>query len=266
MVVLRTETFVHIARMRLKIAMNNRLAAIVMIAGVLIQIFLLRRLYGTLYASRTVSSFPLRSLLVYLALSNIQIWILQTPVAREFHYQVRQGLVTFDVTRPIGFVSQMVARQVGMTVAQAAFMAPAIAVLLALGWLAGPQDVAALGEYALSLFFAFGITFGVMLIVGLVAFWTTEVESLNLLVMLVGQFLAGALVPVSLFPPVLRRITDVLPFQGTGYLPVSIYIGQLRGVVALEALALQAGWSVLLVLAAVAIWSRALHRIMSQGG
>jgi ABC-2 type transport system permease protein len=258
--------FVHIAWLRGKVALNYRMLLLVLMISIFLQVFLLRRLYGALYASRPVASFPLHRLLVYLALSNVQMWILQTPVSREIQHRIREGIIVFDVIRPVSFISQMAARQAGMTVVQLGFMIIPIAGLLAAGWLAPPSGIAALGEYALSLFFGFCITLAITLIVGLIAFWTTEVESLGLLVTLVGQFFAGALVPVSLFPPLLRLVTELLPFQGTGYLPVAIYVGELRGSAALTALLLQGGWCVLLGLAVAAIWSRALHRIVSQGG
>lgn len=248
-----------------KISTRRQFAGVLMVS-VLIQVFLLRRLFEALYATRVVSGLPLHRLLIYLALSNVQMWILQTPVSREIQNRVRQGLIAFDVVRPVSFLSQMAARQAGNSLAQLGFMVSAGALLFAAGWLAGPAGAAALGEYAVSLFLAFLITVGLMLIIGLIAFWTIEIDWLSLLVTLAGQFFAGALVPISLFPPVLRRIAEALPFQGTGYLPVSIYVGQLHGSGALRALALQGSWSLLLGLIAVALWKRALYRVVSQGG
>jgi ABC-2 type transport system permease protein len=262
----RTATFVHVARLPGKITLSHRMVSIVFMTGAFLQVLLLRRLYTALYASRAVSGFPLRQLLIYLALANVQAWILTTPVSREMHHRIRHGLVVFDLTRPVGFISQMAARQVGITAAQLGFMTVPITALLAAGWLAAPHGVYALGEYVVALLLAFWITLTLTLIVGLIAFWTTEVESLGLLVTLIGQFFAGALIPVSMFPPLLRRIAEVLPFQGTGYLPVAIYVGQLRGAAALRAVLLQAGWCLLLGLAALVVWSKARHRIAAQGG
>ena len=61
-------------------------------------------------------------------------------------------------------------------------------------------------------------------------------------------------------------IADVLPFQATTYTPVAIYVGRIRGADALGALGVQAVWVVVLTFASWAMWHRALHRVVVQGG
>jgi ABC-2 type transport system permease protein len=104
------------------------------------------------------------------------------------------------------------------------------------------------------------------LMLGMIAFWTTEISGLEMLYRLINQFFAGALVPVSLFPGAIRVIADVLPFQATTYTPVALYVGRLRGADALGAVGVQAVWVVLLIFASWAMWQRALHRVVVQGG
>jgi viologen exporter family transport system permease protein len=71
---------------------------------------------------------------------------------------------------------------------------------------------------------------------------------------------------VSLFPGPVRIIADVLPFQATTYTPVAIYVGRVHGATALGALGVQALWIVLLIYSSWAMWQRALHRVVVQGG
>jgi len=117
-----------------------------------------------------------------------------------------------------------------------------------------------------SLLAGYVISMLMTLMLGMLAFWTLQIDGLTMLYILFGQFFAGALVPIPFFPPVLRLLAEVLPFQSTTYLPVAIYVGRVHGNGALHALALQLLWVVILALAANLMWRRSLHRVVVQGG
>jgi ABC-type uncharacterized transport system permease subunit len=61
-------------------------------------------------------------------------------------------------------------------------------------------------------------------------------------------------------------LAELLPFQTQANIPVSIYIGRLEGVDALRGLVVQAVWVVLLGIVVRFVWSRALRRVVIQGG
>jgi ABC-2 type transport system permease protein len=83
---------------------------------------------------------------------------------------------------------------------------------------------------------------------------------------IVLELLTGALVPLSFFPDSLRRVTELLPFQAIGYVPVTIYMGQRTGAELWEALALQAFWGVALYGVGALLWATGVRRTSVQGG
>jgi ABC-2 type transport system permease protein len=80
------------------------------------------------------------------------------------------------------------------------------------------------------------------------------------------RFLGGQIVPLWLFPDSVRLVAEVLPFKGTYFIPISIYIGELRGVDALRALEFQLVWLVVLVVLSRVLWGWAHRRLVVQGG
>ncbi len=104
------------------------------------------------------------------------------------------------------------------------------------------------------------------LLLGLMAFWTLELGGVLTIYAFANQFFGGALVPLWFFPPLLRRVADLLPFQAQAFIPLSIYTGQLVGTQAVEALALQLFWVVALFGLARLVWQRAMYRVVIQGG
>ena len=78
--------------------------------------------------------------------------------------------------------------------------------------------------------------------------------------------LTGNLIPLALFPDWMQLVLFVQPFAGIVDIPFRIYSGNLAGGVALAGLALQAGWTVLLIVSGRAWMTRAMRKLDVQGG
>lgn len=258
----------QIINSRLRTTLAYRQNVFFLLAILILQIFILRKVWTALYQGHTtVDGLTLHALLVYITLANLQNWVLQDPTISFYMYnRVREGQVAFDLVRPVGFVPQMFAHLVGSSFATVIFGLVALPFIFFAGTLGAPASSTALLLYLASFVLGYVITTLLTLMLGMFAFWTTEISGLTMLYRLINQFFAGALVPVSLFPGAIRIIADVLPFQATTYTPVAIYVGRVRGADALGALGVQAVWVVLLILASWAMWQRALHRVVVQGG
>jgi ABC-type uncharacterized transport system permease subunit len=258
----------QIINSRLRTTLAYRQNVFFLLAILILQIFILRKVWTALYQGHTtVDGLTLHALLVYITLANLQNWVLQDPTISFYMYnRVREGQVAFDLVRPVGFVPQMFAHLVGSSFATVIFGLVALPFIFFAGTLGAPASPTALLLYLASFVLGYVITTLLTLMLGMFAFWTTEISGLTMLYRLINQFFAGALVPISLFPGAIRIIADVLPFQATTYTPVAIYVGRVRGADALGALGVQAAWVVLLIFASWAMWQRALHRVVVQGG
>jgi ABC-2 type transport system permease protein len=260
--------YLQIVKSRLKTAVTYRQNVFFLLLIVVVQIFVLRKVWTALYQGHTVvDGLTLHALLVYLTIANLQNWVLQDPTVSMYMYgRIREGQVAFDLVRPVGFVPQMFAHLAGSSFSTALFALAALPVIAFAGVLGGPASTTALALYLMSFVLGYVITTLLTLMVGMIAFWTMEIGGLTLLYYLVNQFFAGALVPVSIFPGPLRILAELLPFQATTYAPVAIYVGRLTGSDALKAIGIQTVWVVLLGFASWAMWRRALHHVVVQGG
>lgn len=260
--------YLQIVRGRLRVAVTYRQNALFMLAVVILQIFILSKVWTALYGDAgVVKGIALADVLVYLTIANLQSWAMQDAAVGSYLYSlVREGRIAFDILRPAGFVPQMLAHLVGGTLSMVLFAVAALPLVALVGTLGLPASPAAFGYWLLSLLVAFGISMLLNLIVSLGAFWTTELGAFSMLYALVSQFLAGVLVPLYFFPGWLRTVAELLPFQAMTFTPVAIYGGQLAGGEAVQAIGVQLLWILLLAGAVRMIWSRALHRIVVQGG
>jgi len=257
----------EIARTRLRIAYIYRVNVIFATILTGVQIYLLTVVWKAAYAGRAeVDGIDLGQLLVYLTLANLQLRFLRPEM--DFHIQarIREGQIGFDLSRPVGYPSQLMAGAVGEMVGLLPFLAVAFPVALIAGELRAPASAMAGAGYAVALLLAWVIAALLVLLIGLVSFWTLEMNGFRMIYTLVGNFATGALVPLWFMPGALRAVIQLLPFQAIAFVPVSIYVGAPATGSTWSALALQLAWVGILVLVIRWVWSRAFLHTVIQGG
>jgi len=254
-------------RLALRITYAYR-ASVITTAGLLVvEVFLLRMIWTSVYDGRSsVDGLSLDVLIVYLTLVNLQMFLMTTPIAQHIHSRIRTGIVFFDFVRPIGYPRQMLGIQAGTTIGQATLLLPAIPAAFLAGAISGPAGTAAAFAYALSLLLGYGIAVLLAMLLGMAAFWTTEISGIATFYRFVSQFFAGTMIPLTFFSGPLRTLADVLPFRYLGYVPTAIYLGVTDGDEIPKALAGQATWVAVLAGLFWLTWRRAQRRLVVQGG
>src|SRR5207244_2962456 len=77
---------------------------------------------------------------------------------------------------------------------------------------------------------------------------------------------AGIVLPLDFLPDVLRPFLHLQPLAGLVDIPFRIYFADLAGGAALQGLALQAGWTVVLIGLGAFAMERMMRRLEMQGG
>lgn len=250
-----------------QIAYAYRLNLIADVLALVLQIFLLKVVWTAVYAAQSsVDGISLTSVITFLTLANLQMWVMSPVISGFLRDWIRDGSVSLHLSRPVGFVGQMISHQIGATAGLFPFLVAAFPLAAILGGMQPPASPVAALTYLVSLGLSYWISTLIALLLGLIAFWTFEIQGVLVIHRFVTQFFSGALVPLWFFPPALRVVANVLPFQAQAFIPVSIYLGQVSGVELLASLGLQLFWVVVLYLIVQIVWHRALHRVVVQGG
>jgi len=263
----RTRRYTALARTEASRVFVYRVDYLLSLAGLVLQIYLLRTLWTAVYAHRPeAGGATLGTIIAYSTLASVQNWLLNPWDFSLIPERVRDGRVATDLSRPVSFLGQVVTSQVGRTLATAPFAVVALPIAVLVGGAQPPAGIAAAAGYLLSLVLGYLVTTLLSVVVGLVSLWTLELTGMFIIYRMVSGFLSGALVPLWLMPGWLGDIAGALPFQATTYTPVAIYLGQMSGAAAAKAVAVQLAWVVTLLLAGRLVWSRALRRVVVQGG
>ena len=259
--------YLQIGALRMQEAYMYRANIAVELAGLLLKVFLLKMVFVAVYAGReTVGGVALQEVITFVTLANLQGFLLFPMIAWYVRERVREGQVALDLARPAPFLSQLLAHQAGTTASSLPFVVLALPCAVLLGGIQAPQSPTAALFYVVSLGLGYLVAVMMGLIIGLIAFWTLEIGGVLTIYGFANQFFGGALVPLWFFPPVLRRVAELLPFQAQTFIPLSLYTGQLIGAQVVQALAIQVFWVVALSGFAWFLWQRAMHRVVIQAG
>jgi ABC-type uncharacterized transport system permease subunit len=237
------------------------------LVGLLLQILLLKIVWTAVYADRTtVEGADLVTVLTYLTIANLQIWVVWPETTWLLRQKIRDGKIAQDLARPIGLMGQLLGHQVGSTLLILPMALLAVPFAFFVGVLAPPASFEAGALYLVSVLLAYVVVTWIGLLMGMVAFWTLETGGIEAIYRFLNLFFAGGLVPLWLFPGPLRTFAELLPFQTQAHIPVGIYVGRITGVDALAGIAVQAVWAVLLGLVVRWAYLRALRKVVVQGG
>ena len=188
---------------------------------------------------------------------------------------VRSGAIAYERVRPVDTYAWWYMRALAWSVARvlprAALMVAFASVLLPLiglgQWgLPPPPTLAAAGFFAVSAVGMVLLSAAITLIINVLMTAMLTDRGPNTLVAPIVNLFSGAIVPLAFFPDAVRPWLRAQPIAGLVDIPFSIYFGGLSGWSAAGAIALQFGWTAVLILVGRAWLERTMRRLVVQGG
>lgn len=263
-------------RARFQLMLQYRAAALAGFATQLwwgaIRILVFAAFYGVNAAAAPIS---LADAVTYVWLGQALLALQPWSADPEIGLAVRTGGVGYDRLRPLDAYGYWYARSVGWMLARA--LPRAVLMVLAAGIvlpLVGLEDWAWRPPSGVTAALLFVPAFALMTMLGAAVLMLANIivaASLNergvnaVLTPLVIVF-SGSLLPLDFYPDTLRPFLHVQPLAGLVDIPFRIYFADLEGAAALRGLALQAGWTLVLIGLGRLAMERMMRRLEMQGG
>ena len=218
-------------------------------------------------SGQTVMGLTLNDMITYVAVG----WAIRSfyfnEIDRDLGGQVQEGKLAMNLIRPVDFQMVMIADAAGQSAFRAVLFTVPISIVLALVFPLKPPASALAGILFLwSAVMSFFLVAGMNFLVGLIAIRSKSILGILRAKYLVVELLSGLVIPTTLFPEPLRSILLASPFPHINFTPAALYLGKATGPAAARLLALQAGWTVVLIAVGHWAWTRSQRRITIQGG
>ncbi|GAA3404178.1 ABC transporter permease [Paenibacillus hodogayensis] len=264
--------YYSVLKLRLILGMQYRAAALAGVATQFFFGFLYIMLFEAFYAQSGVEppmSFP--ELVTYLWLKQaflafVVLWFRDN----ELFNLITTGNIAYELCRPADIYGYWYAKLIAQRLSSA--LLRCLPILLVAMLLPKPYRMTVPSSWTTFALFVVSLLLGLMLLVAigmfiyLSVFYTMSPTGSILLFGVLGEFLAGMVVPVPMMPDWMQNIVVCLPFHLTGDFPFRVYSGHIAGSAVGLGIVQQLIWlAALLVLGRVA-FGRALRRVVIQGG
>ncbi|MCL2050348.1 MAG: ABC-2 family transporter protein [Lachnospiraceae bacterium] len=118
----------------------------------------------------------------------------------------------------------------------------------------------------LFVFFAYILSFLINCIIGLLAFWLLEVNSLNTFVGMGVAILSGAIFPLDFITTNFGVLLKYLPFSYLAFIPTQVYLGKFSFTDVIHNIAICFSWIGLLIIVTKKLWENGIRRYSAFGG
>jgi ABC-2 type transport system permease protein len=182
----------------------------------------------------------------------------------EVSERIRSGDITSDLLRPMNVQTWWLAADTGRAAATLLLRGVAPFVVGALLYhLRVPTRLVTAPLVMVSVTLSCVMSFALRFLVNSLAFWLGDARSVMRFAMVVWTTFSGAAVSLALFPDWLEGPVRLLPFAGLFQAPVDVWLERPDWP---EALALQAVWTPVLMLAGRGVLRLAEERVVANGG
>lgn len=237
-----------------------------------LRIMVLAAFYGV---NATAAPFSLIDAVTYVWLGQALLALLPWIADPDVSQAVRNGSIGYDRLRPVDAYGYWYARTMGWMLARA--LPRAVLMVLAAGfvlplvglgaWAWQPPSsatAALLFVPAFALMVALGTA--VLMLANIVVAASLNERGVNAVLAPVVVVFSGTLLPLDFFPDAMRPFLHLQPLAGLVDIPFRIYFADLAGGAALQGLALQAGWTLVLIGLGRIAMARMMRRLEMQGG
>lgn len=224
--------------------------------------------YQALYrAGGAVAGYSLQDMISYTWLTQALIsigagWIID----RDLGNAIRTGNVVNDLMRPWSFFGYTMSLDLGGRIGNMVFRGSVTYVIGLLYFNAHIPNLPEAAAFCIALILAMLISCLLQFMVNLASFWLLDSSGLLMFTNVCLQVFSGFLVPLAFFPLPLQYVAAALPFRAITSLPIQAFLGQAQGAALWELFAIQLFWLVILGISARVMLSRAMNKVVIQGG
>ena len=224
-------------------------------------------LWTALFATGNAGDATLTETMTFFVINDIlMVW-----VCSRFDDSLGKDIQTGDIAqhfiRPIPYHLRLVASFHTAAITDTVTRAlPMFAAALIFIGLLPPVSWVAFGFFIVSLVLGAAIFYLVDLIISYTAFWQTKYWYISWFKISLFMLFGGLLLPLWFYPPWLRAICEVLPFQFAIFVPIGIYLGRVPLYDIGYVLGMQVLWIAVLFICERGFWRLAQHKVVVQGG
>lgn len=249
-------------------ALTYRFTVLSYRVGEIGEIIVLILMWSAIYAGQsTISGMTLQEMITYILVGNFITAVVRNFLSGVVARDIKDGKLSMFLVKPMGYLNYILANEIGrISVATMMSVVTSGLIILAFGrtflWNDDPRY---LGIVLLMLALAFCTELLLSFLIGLIAFWTDEVDGVYTTIDRVKKFFSGGYFPLTLLPTAFVHVSLALPFAYSFFVPAQLYLRKVDIFTGLRGIGVQLLWIVILAGLIHVVWQRGLRKYEGVG-
>ena len=237
--------------------------------GEMIENLVLILMWSVVYADgqQSIKGYDFNEMITYVLMGNLINVIVRNWLYNVVSNDIKNGTLSQFLVKPIEYFRYIIIREIGrISFAFVISVATNLTlILLFYKIFYFNDDILDLLVIFLIIVFAFIFELLLSYLIGLIAFWIDEVDGVFLTIDRIKKFFSGGYFPITLLPVVFVKISFLLPFAYSYFIPTQIYLKKMDLMTGVKGIGVQLIWIMLLYLIINIVWRRGMKKYEGVG-
>lgn len=234
------------------------------ISETLVLILMWSAVYGD---QKSISGLTLQEMITYILVGNFFNAIIRNFLSSMVARDIKEGRLSMFLIKPMSYFNYILSQEIGRI--SLATMISTISSVIVIAFFVNTFvwnfDIAYFLVIIAMVILAFIIELFIAYLIGLIAFWTDEVDGIYATIERIKKFFSGGYFPINLLPSMFVQTSFVLPFAYSFFVPAQLYLKKLDLFMGLKGLLVQTIWIFALYGIIKIVWNRGLKRYEGVG-
>lgn len=230
----------------------------------MIRVMIFQAFYSSTNSEQPISGSDVET---YIWLGQAFLAALPWNIDTDLRALIRSGGIAYELTRPVDIYSYWLSRALSWRTAPMLMRAvPLLIFAFVVMGMALPVSWAATAAFLASMCAAIVLSSAITTFLNVTMLWTITGDGVTQMTFGMVLIFSGMLVPLPLYPDWSQPIINAMPFRGLVDTPYRLYLGHIPVSEFPQHFAHQLAWIAAFVIAGRIALSRALRRVVVQGG
>lgn len=249
-------------------ALTYRFTVLTYRVGEIGEILILILMWSVIYGKQDmIKGFTFQEMMTYILVGNLFHAMVRNWLETHIAGDIKDGRLSMFLIKPIAYFNFILFREIGrisLAVIMSVF-SQAIVILFFLNIFIFNFDILYLLLIFLMIILAFITELLLSFLIGLIAFWTDEVDGLYMTIERLKKFFSGGYFPINLLPLGFVKISLLFPFAYSFFVPAELYLKKIDLAAGLKGILVQLVWLILLYGIIKIIWKKGLKKYEGVG-
>lgn len=212
------------------------------------------------------SKYKLDEMVMYISISMVISMLLDNNVHKDLNEKIHKGSISMDLIKPLNLKVFYFYHSMAEALVSFIISSVPLTFFILLVFNVTLPDTMTIFIFIMFMLCSLLLNYSILFLLGILSFWIQQSWVLGRLYSSLISIFSGAIIPLTMYPPFLRFLTEILPFKWIYFIPIEAFLGNVEKGLVLEYLVIYILWIGLFSILANFLWNKGIKNIVINGG